>query len=164
MRDWPEAVSLLSGLRSRRMARPDWDPYFLNIAKAVAERADCTRRRFGAVLVKDHRIVATGYNGAPAGHKGCLEGGCPRGQVSAEAVPHYSSYDSGGPGHCVAVHAEANALLYAGRDDARGSTLYLWGDLGQAYPCDGCMRLLRAAGVAFWLSPKTVLTSLDNRR
>ena len=115
------------------------------------------------MLVKDHRIVATGYNGAAAGHPGCLEGACPRGLLSPDEVPHYSSYDTSGPGRCVAVHAEANALLYADREDARGATLYLWGD-GQAYPCDGCMRLLAGAGVSYWLSPQTALTSLDNRR
>lgn len=62
------------------MTRPSWDQYFLRIASAVAARADCTRRRVGAVIVKGNRIVSTGYNGAPAGCAGCLEGACPRGR------------------------------------------------------------------------------------
>lgn len=140
------------------MTRPDWDVYFLGIAEVVAARADCTRRRFGAVLVKDHRIVASGYNGAPAGDPGCLEGACPRGRMSDDEVAPGSSYDTG-PGSCIAVHAEANALLYADRADARGSTLYLWGS--QEYPpCEGCHRLLRAAGVVAWCGQTNPLTSL----
>lgn len=60
--------------------RPGWREYFLGVAEAVAARGDCTRRRVGAVLVQDHRIVSTGYNGAPRGAPGCLEGACPRGR------------------------------------------------------------------------------------
>lgn len=145
------------------MTRPDWDLYFLGIAEAVAARADCTRHRFGAVLVKDNRIVATGYNGAPAGAAGCLEGACPRGRLTVEELPAYTSYDTG-PGACIAIHAEANALLYADRAEARGAALYLWGTIEDARPCDGCLRLLAGAGVARWVSSSTLLTSLDNRR
>lgn len=141
------------------MTRPVWNAYFLGIAEAVAARADCTRRRFGAVLVKDHRIVATGYNGAPAGHPGCLDGACPRGLLSEVDAPPFSSYDTG-PGSCVAVHAEANAVLYGDRGDVRGSVLYLWGSGEDCRPCAGCLRLLVAAGVTGWVGPNTFLTSL----
>jgi dCMP deaminase len=93
--------------------RPGWDEYFVNIARAVAERSDCRRRKVGAVLVDTgRRIVGTGYTGAPSGHPGCLEGACPRGLLSYDEVKEFSAYDSG-PGRCISVHAEANALLYA---------------------------------------------------
>lgn len=118
--------------------RPSWDAHFLAIAEAVSGRADCSRRRVGAVLVRENRIVSTGYNGAPAGEIGCLAGGCPR--ARSDVAPD-SSYDSG-PGSCIAIHAEANALLYAGRDRCVGATLYV-----TAAPCPGCSKLIRAAGV-----------------
>lgn len=170
--------------------RPDWDTYFLGIAKAVAARADCTRRRIGAVIVDaDHRIISAGYNGAPPGKPGCLsEGACPRGRhfyapeytdgwctfqgddrlihihpecgthdnthtgvdvpVCAcgaewpcpQAVAHGSSYDTGS-GSCIAVHAEANALLFA-RSSVKGCVMYV-----TDVPCDGCSRLLEASGI-----------------
>lgn len=118
------------------MTRPTWDAYFLGIAQAVAARADCSRRKVGAVVVKDRRVRGTGYNGAPAGHTGCIS--CPRRISSVEPG---SSYDTGA-GACVAVHAEANALLYCNREDLIGATLYITAD-----PCDGCLKLIRAAGV-----------------
>lgn len=118
--------------------RPTWDAYFLGIASAVAARADCSRRKVGAVIVRNHRIVSTGYNGSPPGGKSCLKGECPRGLSSVEPL---SSYDTG-PGSCIALHAEANALLYASRDDREGSTLYI-----TCEPCDGCLRLIRGSGL-----------------
>lgn len=146
--------------------RPSWDSYFLGIAAAVAARADCTRRKVGAVLVgTDRRIIETGYNGAPPGFDGCLSSGaCPRGRhypvpqwegddepgacaacrtewPCPEAAEPSSSYDTG-PGSCIALHAEANALLRAGIR-AKGTTLYI-----TDRPCDGCMRLVAGAQVA----------------
>lgn len=123
----------------RPSVRPDWDEYFLGIAIAVSARADCSRRKVGAVVVRDHRIVATGYNGAPPGGKSCLQGDCPR---ANSGVDPGSGYDTG-PGACIAVHAEANAALYAGRDGCLGSTLYI-----SCQPCDGCARLVEASGIA----------------
>lgn len=128
--------------------RLGWDDYFLGIAEAVAKRADCTRRQVGAVLVdQHHRIISTGYNGAPSGRPGCLtDGACPRGQQSTEAVAPRSSYDTG-LGSCIAVHAEANALLYADGWKAKGATLYC-----TDRPCDGCQRLIDALAVrVVWL-------------
>lgn len=126
--------------------RPDWDQYFLNIATSVSERADCTRRRVGAVLVKDHRIVATGYNGAPAGDSGCLEGACPRGQLSYEELEEYSDYEKG-PGRCISIHAEVNTLLYSSLEDRKGSILYI-----TCPPCSACLKAIRGSGVvrAHW--------------
>jgi dCMP deaminase len=125
--------------------RPSWDDYYLELAHAVSRRADCTRRQVGAVVVgPDGRVVSTGYNGAPAGHPGCLTAGaCPRGRDrDYQVVEHASSYDTG-PGACIAVHAEANALLYGDATRYRRGTLYLW----EVGPCDGCRRLITAAGL-----------------
>ncbi|WP_190822043.1 deoxycytidylate deaminase [Saccharopolyspora pogona] len=125
------------------MTRPSWDEYFIGIANAVAARSDCERSRVGAVVVKDRRIRGTGYNGAPAGKPGCL--GCPR---RNSAVEPGSDYDSGS-GRCVAIHAEANALLYCDRQDLIGSTLYI-----TRAPCYGCQKLIAAAGVARVVTPE----------
>ena len=59
-------------------ARPNWDEYFMKIAEATAARSNCCRRHVGAVIVKDNRIISTGYNGTPRGIKNCFDGGCPR--------------------------------------------------------------------------------------
>lgn len=130
------------------MTRPGWDDYFLGIAGAVSLRADCSRRSVGAVVVRDNRIVSTGYNGSPPRGPSCLRGDCPR---ASSSVPPGSSYDTG-PGACIAVHAEANAVLYAGRDGCVGSTLYV-----TAEPCEGCWKLIQASGLAYVLWPGGML-------
>ncbi|WP_203834175.1 deoxycytidylate deaminase [Actinoplanes campanulatus] len=123
--------------------------YYLGIAAAVAARADCTRRQVGAIVVQGDRIAGTGYNGAPAGVPGCLSAGaCPRGRLTAEQLAPGSSYDTGA-GSCHALHAEQNAVLRAGYDGCRGSTLYLTHP-----PCDGCARLIAGAGIARVVVPQ----------
>lgn len=119
------------------MIRPTWHAYFLDIARAVSARADCTRAQHGAVITKDNRIVATGYNGAPAGDPGCGTGSCPRGRLSYEQKPSRGDYSD-----CIAVHAEANALLYADRDKCENATIYVTGE-----PCYDCWKLIRGAGI-----------------
>ncbi|QKO02432.1 dCMP deaminase [Mycobacterium phage DroogsArmy] len=125
--------------------RPDWDEYFLRIAETVSERSDCERSKVGAVVVNDRRVRATGYNGSPAGRPGCST--CPR-RVS-DAAPGVSSYSSGAT-RCVAVHAEANALLYCDREDLRGATLYI-----TRAACGDCAKLIEAAGISrvVWEEP-----------
>ncbi|MDG4825997.1 dCMP deaminase family protein [Asanoa sp. WMMD1127] len=125
-------------MTAQEESRPDWDEYFLGIARSVAARADCSRRKVGAVVVRDNRIISTGYNGSPPGRPSCLAGRCPR---ATSGVLPGSSYDTGA-GSCIAVHAEANAVIYAGRDGCEGSTLYITDP-----PCQGCERLIEAAGV-----------------
>jgi len=121
---------------------PGWDEYFLNIAGTVAQRAKCRRRRVGAVVTVDRRIIATGYNGAAPGEPDCLEGACPRGLLSYDQVPGLGDYDRPGtPGFCIAIHAEVNALLWATRDTT-GGTAYITDQ-----PCPGCRKALAAAGI-----------------
>jgi dCMP deaminase len=85
--------------------RPDWDEYFMNIADVVASRSNCSRRHVAAVIVKDHRIISTGYNGTPRGVKNCYEGGCPR--CNSE-IPSGEKLDE-----CICSHGEENAIVQA---------------------------------------------------
>lgn len=126
--------------------RPTWDEWGLALAKTVALRADCSRRQVGAVLMTpDHSVVATGYNGAPPGHPGCLTAGaCPRGL--SDVLPG-SSYDTG-VGACIALHAEQNALLRATWDDMFGSTIYITDE-----PCDGCRRMIAGTPITWAMWP-----------
>jgi len=108
----------------------------------VATRADCRRRQCGAVIVKDHRVVSTGYNGAPAGdQRSCLDGECPRGRLTIEEMPGYEQGNND-YANCIAIHAEPNAIAYANRADTEGATIYLTGA-----PCDMCSKLIKAAGI-----------------
>lgn len=114
--------------------RPGWDTYFLGIAEAVSARSDCERSKVGAVVVgPDRRVRATGYNGAPAGKPGCAT--CPRRTSGVEPGTDYAN--------CVAVHAEANALLYCDRADLIDATIYV-----TRKPCSDCTKLIDGAGVA----------------
>lgn len=132
--------------------RPDWDAWAIGIATAVAARADCTRRQVGAVVLDvDHRVLSVGYNGAPAGDPGCATAGaCPRGRRSAADVAPGSSYDTG-PGSCIALHAEQNALLYADPWRRQGGLLAVTDE-----PCGGCRRFILGSGVARVVWPNGV--------
>lgn len=132
------------------LPRPDWDDYFLGIAEAVSMRGECSRSRVGAVLVRDRRIRSTGYNGAPSGRPSCLQGACPR--ATSNAIPGVSSYTDPATA-CIAIHAEANALLFASKDDCAGATLYV-----TRAPCAPCSRLSMGAGVLRLVHPSGFLT------
>lgn len=120
------------------------DEYYLGIAASVAKRSTCLRRRYGAVIVNNDEIIATGYNGSPRGEENC----CDTGECWREAhnIPHGEQYEK-----CVSVHAEMNAIISAARKDMVGSTLYLAGfeDLEpiNAIPCTICRRLIKNAGI-----------------
>lgn len=92
--------------------------YYLDIAQTVSERSTCLRRRFGAIIVKNDSIIATGYNGAPRGRKNCDDlGYCFREKLG---IPRGERYEM-----CRSVHAEANAIIAAPREQMLGSTLYM---------------------------------------
>lgn len=116
--------------------RPTWDEYFLEVAKLVSKRATCLRRSVGAVIVKDKRILATGYNGAPAGLKHCVDVGCIRQRLK---IPSGERHEL-----CRALHAEQNALIQASLYgiSVKGSTIY-----ATCQPCVICAKMLINAGI-----------------
>jgi dCMP deaminase len=133
-------------------ARPSKSEWGLLVAEAVATRGECTRRKVGAIVVnKRGRIVGAGYNGAPARKKSCLDGACPR---ATSGVEPGSSYDTG-PGVCIAIHAEANAIIDAGREGYKGELFV------STLICDGCLRLAKAAGIT-WVHCRTSHGTVDS--
>ncbi len=116
--------------------RPGWDHYFFEITKLVATRTTCIRRAVGAVIVKDKRILATGYNGAPSGLPHCLDAGCLRDELN---IPSGERQEI-----CRGIHAEQNALIQAARFgiSVEGSTIYV-----THHPCVVCAKLLINAGI-----------------
>ncbi len=125
-----------SGTRQPREQRPCWDEYFMDIAHVVARRANCLRRNVAAVIVKDERIISTGYNGTPRGVRNCFEGGCKR---CASNLP-----SGAGLGECVCSHAEENAIAQAAYHgiELAGATLYT-----TMSPCLICSRMIINAGI-----------------
>ena len=121
--------------------RPSWEEYFCKMAELVASRAACTRSQVGAVIVASNRVIATGYNGAPAGQLECTEGGCPRGLLSLAECASTQTDPTSGYDNCISAHAEINALLFAG-PAARGATLYV-----TRAPCPWCAKVVAAAGI-----------------
>lgn len=130
------------------MQRRDKDNYYLEIAQTVLERGTCLRRNFGAIIVKNDIIVSTGYTGAPRGRKNCSDlNYCRR---EALNIPKGQRYEL-----CRSVHAEANAIIAAARDEMLGATLYLAGRdektgelVADADSCSMCKRLIINAGIA----------------
>lgn len=117
--------------------RPSWDEYFMQIADVAATRSTCLRRHVGAVLVSDRHILATGYNGVPAGIEHCLTRGCLREELG---IPSGQQHEL-----CRGLHAEQNALIQAARHGgiaADGAVLYC-----TAHPCVQCTKMLINAGV-----------------
>ncbi|MBN2654378.1 MAG: dCMP deaminase family protein [Nitrospirae bacterium] len=125
---------------AKQASRPDWDEYFIEIAKVVSSRSTCLRRRYGAVIVKDHVIIGTGYNGAPRGYLNCIETGrCTRKELN---IPSGQRYEL-----CEAVHAEQNAIISGQPERMKDSTIYIAGfeeDGGYAdsRPCLLCSRMI----------------------
>lgn len=122
--------------------------YYLDIAQTVSQRSTCLRRRFGAIIVKNDVIVSTGYNGAPRGRQNCNDlGTCMRDKLG---IPRGERYEL-----CRSIHAEANAIISASREQMLGSTLYLCctdpntGDIiGGMNCCMMCKRQVINAGIS----------------
>lgn len=130
--------------------RPSWGETFMDVARILSKRSTCSRRQVGAVLVQDNRIISTGYNGAPPGKMHCTDGGCPRGKFTHDEIPPNADYNDY---PCVAVHAEANALLRAGHAASKGGVLYVTTE-----PCQQCWNLIEAAEIreVIWIDGEFV--------
>ncbi len=123
-------------MSNQKQSRPSWDQYFLRITEQVAGRSTCLRRQVGALLVKDKRILATGYNGAPVGLRHCSEVGCLRESREIVSGEHHEL--------CRGLHAEQNAIIQAALHGIKiaGATLY-----STHQPCVLCAKMLVNAGI-----------------
>ena len=136
------------------MNRPSLDKYYIEIAKAVSLRSTCIRKHYGAVIVKNGEIIATGYNNPPRGEPHCFTcTKCNRGKDASTYID------------CPAVHAEMNAIISASRNYMLGADLYLAGfDVRseepvecEAWPCEICLRLIKNAGINRIINNKGVI-------
>ena len=117
--------------------RPDWDTYFMQIARIVALRSNCMKRKVAAVVVRDLRIISTGYNGTPRGAKNCNEGGCPRCNSLADSGTMLDE--------CLCSHAEENSIVQAAYHgiSVKGATIY-----STCSPCLICTKIIINAGIS----------------
>ncbi|MBD3367028.1 MAG: cytidine deaminase [Candidatus Eisenbacteria bacterium] len=116
--------------------RPSWDEYFMDIARLVAGRSTCLRRQVGAIIVKDRRVLASGYNGAPSGLPHCDETGCVR---ERHKVPSGERHEL-----CRGIHAEQNAIIQSANygTGIDGATIY-----STYHPCSVCAKMIINAGI-----------------
>lgn len=125
--------------------RPEWNEYFIEIAKVVSSRSTCLRRKYGAVIVKDRVIISTGYNGSPRGMENCIDiGRCTRQELK---VPSGERYEL-----CEAVHAEQNAIINAPPERMKDAVIYIAGyeedrSFAGGRPCKLCNRMIRNAQI-----------------
>ncbi len=126
---------LISGLISR-FSRPSWDDYFMSIAKVVAMRSNCMKRKVAAIIVKERRVISTGYNGTPRGARNCNEGGCPRCNSMAESGTALEE--------CLCCHGEENAITQAAYHGTslKESALYT-----TYAPCLLCTKMIINSGI-----------------
>lgn len=119
-----------------RSIRPGWDKYFMDIAKVVASRSNCMRRHVATVIVKDKRIISTGYNGTPRGIKNCDEGGCKRCNSNTPSGKNL--------GECLCSHGEENAIVQAAYHgiSVKDATIYT-----TYSPCLLCAKMIINAGI-----------------
>lgn len=130
------------------MERVSKHNYYLDIAQTVAERATCLRKKYGAIIVKNDSIISTGYNGSPRGRKNCTDlGVCMRNKLG---IPRGERYEL-----CRSVHAEANAIIAASREQMIGATLYMVGINSESgelesgtSSCMMCKRMVINAGIS----------------
>ena len=134
--DLQQKIAALVGKVLQNNKRPDWDEYFMSIAQVVASRSNCIKRKVAAVVVKDRRIISTGYNGTPRGTTNCNEGGCPR---CNQLAPSGTSLEE-----CFCSHGEENAITQAAYHGTslKGSSLY-----STFSPCLLCTKMIINAGI-----------------
>ncbi len=120
----------------KKKTRPSWDEYFSDVARLVSTRSTCLRRKVGAVIVRDKRILSTGYNGAPSKTKHCIEVGCMRDELN---IPSGQRHEL-----CRGLHAEQNALLQAALCgiSLKDSTIYITNQ-----PCIICAKMIINVGI-----------------
>lgn len=123
-------------MRLEAVSRPSWNQYFMDIASLVARRSTCRRRQVGAIAVRDKRVLATGYNGAPSGMPHCLDLGCLREDMD---IPSGQRHEL-----CRGLHAEQNVIIQAAYHGVciRGATLFCTN-----LPCSICTKMLINAGI-----------------
>lgn len=137
-----------------RVRRISKDSYYYLLAESISKRSTCLRRHYGAVIVNNDQVIATGYNGAPRGDSNCCDiGECNR---DIKGLPQWSGYEE-----CCAVHAEMNAIISASRKEMLGGYIYLYGydmmkkeEIQNPHPCSICEKLIKNAGLT--------VRSLDN--
>jgi dCMP deaminase len=120
----------------REVQRPDWDHYFMNIAKVVASRSNCIKRKVAAIIVRDKRVVSTGYNGTPRGTRNCNEGGCPRCNSMATAGTNLHE--------CLCSHGEENAIVQASYHGVSLKDAIIYTTFA---PCLMCAKMIINSGI-----------------
>lgn len=115
--------------------RPEWDEYFMEGAIWAATRSSCRHLYTGAVIVKNKRVIATGYNGAPPDIENCLKRGCRKEEIGV-------AFDDKGKGVCRGIHAEKNAMDQIAREDLKGTKIYTL-----YYPCSSCAKEIAGNGI-----------------
>lgn len=129
-----------ANITGQHRLRPGWDSYFMSLAELASERTNCMKRRVGCVIVRDKRLIATGYNGTPSNVQNCMDGGCAR-------CNNGTSKQGVGLDLCLCLHAEENAIIEAGRERCEGSTLYT-----NLFPCILCAKVccIAVRGILLW--------------
>lgn len=122
--------------RSEERQRPNWDEYFMLSAVWTATRSSCQHLHTGAVIVRDKRIIASGYNGAPPNVRNCLELGCRKDRYRIE-------FDDKGKAVCRGTHAEINAISQIARLDLEGTIMY-----SLYFPCSSCAKAIAGTGIS----------------
>lgn len=117
-----------------KKVRPSWNAYFMDIAYQVSHRSNCMKGKVGCVIVRDNRIISTGYNGTPTNYTNCYEDGCNRcneGQSINQGLEY-----------CFCIHAEESALLFIGKQGCENGSLYV-----TRFPCTLCCRKILQMGI-----------------
>jgi dCMP deaminase len=132
---YPQVDELLLKLL-KEIQRPSWDEYFMNIAKVVASRSNCIKRKVAAIIVKDKRVISTGYNGTPRGTRNCNEGGCPRCNSLAVSGTNLEE--------CLCSHGEENAIVQASYHGVSLKDAVIYTTFA---PCLQCAKMIINSGI-----------------